>query len=78
LLLVLGHEECGAVKAALEGEAPGAIGELIKEIGPVVRPVLDQEEEVDDIMHEAVCANVWYTMNKILERSRCHSHRRPE
>jgi carbonic anhydrase len=33
LLLVLGHERCGAVKAALEGEALGAVGELIKEIG---------------------------------------------
>jgi len=45
------------------------MGELIREIEPAVKPVLQQEEEVDDIMHEAVCASVWYTMSKILERS---------
>jgi len=69
LLLVLGHEECGVVKAALQGEAPGAVGELIKEIGPAVRPVLDQEEEVEDVVLEAVQANVWHTMGKLIERS---------
>ena len=72
LLLVLGHEGCGAIKAALDGagkEAGGAMGELIREIEPAVKPVLQQEEEVDDIMHEAVCANVWHTMEKLIERS---------
>jgi carbonic anhydrase len=69
LLLVLGHEEYGAVKAALEGQAPGAVGELIKEIGPAVRPVLDQGGEVEDIVLEAVQANVWPTMGKLIERS---------
>jgi carbonic anhydrase len=69
LLLVLGHEGCGAVKAALQGEVPGALGELIKEIGPAVRPVLDQEEEVEDVVLKAVQANVWHTMEKLLERS---------
>jgi carbonic anhydrase len=62
LLLVLGHEGCGAIKAALEGagkEAGGALGELIREIEPAVKPVLQQEEEVEDIMHEAVRASVW-------------------
>jgi len=69
LLLVLGHEGYGAVKAALQGDATGAIGELIKEIGPAVRPVLDQEEEVEDVELEAVQANIWHTMGKLIERS---------
>lgn len=72
LLLVLGHEKCGAVKAALEGmgsTAVGALGALIQELEPAVRPVLDQEEKVKDILHEAVYASVWFTMNRILERS---------
>lgn len=69
LLMVLGHEACGAVKAALQGGATGAIGELIKEIGPAVRPVLDQEEEVEDVVLEAVQANIWHTMGKLIERS---------
>ena len=58
LLLVLRHEGCGAVKAALQGDATGAIGELIKQIGPAVRPVLDQEEEVEDVELEAVQTNI--------------------
>jgi carbonic anhydrase len=72
LLLVLGHERCGAVKAALEGvgnAADGALGALIRELEPAVRPVLDQEEEAEDVLHEAVHASVWYTMNRILESS---------
>ena len=50
-------------------EAGGALGELIREIEPAVKPVLVPEEDVDDILHETVCASVWYTMSKILERS---------
>jgi carbonic anhydrase len=41
LVLVMGHEGCGAVKAALEGTpASGALGGLIDEIAPAVQPVL--------------------------------------
>ena len=72
LLLVLGHENCGAVKAALEGmgsKVDGALGDLIRELEPAVKPVLEQEEQVENVLHEAVCANVWFTMNRILERS---------
>ena len=50
-------------------EAGGALGELIREIEPAIKTVLEQQEKVDDVMHEAVCASVWYTMSKILERS---------
>lgn len=62
----------GAVKAALESKgdgSEGALGDLIREIEPAVKPVLMQEEQVDDIMQEAVYAAVWYTMARILERS---------
>jgi len=37
LIVVMGHEKCGAVKAALDGgHAPGHIGTLIDEIEPAV------------------------------------------
>jgi carbonic anhydrase len=37
LIVVLGHEHCGAVKAALSGEgAPGHIGKLLESIRPAV------------------------------------------
>jgi len=72
LLLVLGHEGCGAVKAALDssgGRAEGPLAELIREIEPAVRPIQDRAEECEDVMEEAVRATVWHTMEKLLERS---------
>jgi len=44
LLMVLGHTQCGAVKAAIEhiegnDNLPGSIGELIDPIRPIVRSV---------------------------------------
>jgi carbonic anhydrase len=50
LLLVLGHENCGAVKAALESkgdEVGGALGDLIRELEPVVKPMLMEDKYVD-------------------------------
>ena len=72
LLLVLGHENCGAVKAALEGkgdEVGGALGGIIRELEPVVKPTLMKGKEVDEVMHEAVNATVRYTITRILELS---------
>ncbi len=47
LIMVLGHTQCGAVKAAIEhieanDSLPGAIGEMIDPIRPVVRSVAGQ------------------------------------
>jgi carbonic anhydrase len=70
LVLVMGHEGCGAVKAALEGtKASGALGSVIDEIAPAVRPVLQQGDPAKDPISEAVRANVWYTMSQLLKRS---------
>lgn len=72
LLLVLGHEGCGAVKAALEGmgsHTGGALGALIKELEPAVLPVLRRNDKVDDVVHEAVYASVWYIIERILDLS---------
>ncbi len=69
LLLVLGHEGCGAVKASLAGSAEGAIGEILKEIAPAVRPVLEQSDKSDNLELEAVTANIWHSMGKLVERS---------
>ena len=37
LVLVLGHEKCGAVEAALRGERPGHVKSLVRAIGPAVQ-----------------------------------------
>src|SRR4028118_1253103 len=43
VLMVIGHERCGAVKAAIEGgELPGQIGSLTKAIKPAVESSKNQ------------------------------------
>ncbi|MGB8169328.1 MAG: carbonic anhydrase [Chthoniobacteraceae bacterium] len=56
LIVVLGHEKCGAVKAAVDGgHAEGHIGQLVEAIAPAVAEVKGQPGEVLD---NAVRANV--------------------
>lgn len=56
LVVILGHERCGAVKAALEGgEAPGHVGSFVKAIAPAVESVRGKEGDPLDL---AVRANV--------------------
>jgi carbonic anhydrase len=69
LVLVMGHEGCGAVKAALEEEGDDEVGGVIAQIRPAVKPVLNQAEETRDIWTEAVRANVWNTMNALIGQS---------
>jgi len=55
-IVVLGHERCGAVDAAVKGgEAPGHIGTLIKAIQPAVDKAKTQP---GDVLDNAVRANV--------------------
>ena len=69
--MVLGHEGCGAVKAALvateqkERESPG-IRQLVKRIEPALAGIdstLPQSEQI----HTAVEANVRLAMRRLLE-----------
>lgn len=69
LLVVLGHEDCGAVKAAMESEASGAAGDLIEHVRLAVAHVLAKEGAFHDILHEAVQDNVLSTLNDLTERS---------
>ena len=60
LVMVLGHERCGAVQAAVKametgGVVPGHLGKLIAAIKPAVAEVQDQP---GDILDNAVRANV--------------------
>jgi carbonic anhydrase len=65
LLVVLGHAECGAVKAALESahDTP-AIKELVAAIRPAIDP-LPKESSTEN----AVCANVRRAHEQILKQS---------
>lgn len=56
ILLVLGHERCGAVKAALKGgEYPGMIGSLVYAIKPAVDA---SEGKPGDRLENAIKTNV--------------------
>ena len=74
LILVLGHEACGAVKAACDGVELGNITPMLANITPAVRLSAEQVEGAADSSNpEFVAAtvenNVRLTMDRIRERS---------
>jgi carbonic anhydrase len=68
LLMVLGHERCGAVTAAVQnGSLLGEIGSFVKAIKPAVKRVKDQP---GDAVENTVVANVQYQCDSLLSESR--------
>jgi carbonic anhydrase len=64
LLMVLGHERCGAVTAAVENKPlPGAIGSFVDAILPAVNQVKGQP---GDMVDNAVSANVRYQLDQLM------------
>ncbi len=63
VLIVLGHERCGAVEAAVKGgEFPGLIGSLVQ----AIRPAVDESEgKPGDRLENAVKANVILQMRRL-------------
>lgn len=67
LLMVLGHERCGAVTAAVEqGELPGQIGTFVDAILPAVNQVKDMP---GDTVDNVVSANVRYQVEQVMRSS---------
>jgi len=72
LVVVLGHERCGAVGAAVaiveKGEAfPGSIGRMVE---PIIPAVLDARRGgVADLLDASVRANVSRTVNRLRQAS---------
>lgn len=67
LVMILGHEGCGAVKAALDGKpVPGKIGSLVAAIKPAVDSIKSQPGNAWD---NAVKANVKMNVNKLKQSS---------
>jgi carbonic anhydrase len=67
LLMVLGHERCGAVTAAVKQQrVPGHIGDFLDEIQSAVDQTKDQP---GDPIDNAVMANVQIQMQRILKQS---------
>ncbi|WP_341732911.1 carbonic anhydrase [Microcoleus sp. EPA2] len=67
LVIILGHEHCGAVKAALDGKpVPGKVGSLVAAIQPAVDSIKGQPGDAWD---NAVKANVKMNVNKLKQSS---------
>jgi carbonic anhydrase len=66
-IVVMGHEKCGAVQAAVKGgELPGSIGEVTKPIQPAVERVKGKPKEVE----LAITENVRETVRTIRTKSK--------
>ena len=70
LFVVLGHEGCGAVKAAIASRFDGStqasrIEILLEQIVPAL-DALDPQSSPDELLAAAVEANVRWTMNELL------------
>jgi carbonic anhydrase len=70
LLVILGHEHCGAVTAAAEGEKMPTrnLQSLMEELSPSLAP-LKGRLSGEALIHQGVEANVVATAEKVLDRS---------
>jgi carbonic anhydrase len=72
LLVVMGHESCGAVKAAVETKPGGpSMGPNLDALIGAIRPSFDRMAASADLAHlrEAILANVEQEVNDVLGRS---------
>ncbi|MDY6958911.1 MAG: carbonic anhydrase [Halobacteriota archaeon] len=70
LLVILGHQHCGAVTTAVEGEAEGNIGTILKEIHPAVDTARGSKKEGEKLVEEAVKENIRLVIQNTLKESR--------
>ena len=72
LVVVMGHESCGAVKSACADVKLGNVSELLQKIRPAVRSIdghADKTADDKEFVKSVVKANVLKTVNDIRERS---------
>ena len=69
LLVILGHEKCGAVQATLEakGKPEGNIGAILKKIMPAVNTAKKAKKDTDETLNLAVQENVKNTYKDIMK-----------
>ncbi len=80
LVVVMGHESCGAVTAAVNsGEhVHGNIGEIIKKILPAVKKAKASAKPGEDIVQKSTIENVKLVASDIVSKSDVISHEKNE
>lgn len=71
LIMVLGHERCGAVTAAVKGGSlPGQISTFAAAIKPAMAELkAEGKGELSDLVEQAVIANIQYQVKKLKQNS---------
>lgn len=72
LLVVMGHTQCGAVKAVLSGaQAHGSLPLLLNNINPAITEAKakNPNASAEILLNDAVTANVWISIDDIFKRS---------
>jgi carbonic anhydrase len=64
LLVVMGHEKCGAVKAAYQGHSESCITSIMKKLAPAIKKAKKGGNE-DDELDKAAVLNVKAVMRKL-------------
>lgn len=74
LVLVLGHEHCGAIKAAIDGVDLGNISSLVEAINPAISNISDYKgkktSKNPEFVHEVCENNVLNTIETIRQKSK--------
>ncbi|MEP0871513.1 carbonic anhydrase [Trichocoleus desertorum AS-A10] len=70
LIMVVGHERCGAVTAAIQGGAlPGHVSTFVKAIKPALASIKTKSADVNQQIDQAVTANVQYQVEQLKQNS---------
>lgn len=68
LLVIMGHSNCGAVKATVDGgEAPGCIAAIVDKITPSVQKAKSAGVAGDELYETSCLENIKATINEIME-----------
>ncbi len=76
LLILMGHDRCGAVSAAMDanGEVEGNIGAIVKKIMPAVKKAKTKGGSKDEMLDTAIRENVTLSYNDIQKQSPVLKH----
>ena len=75
LVFVLGHQSCGAVKAAVEGGKPeGSIGSIVEKILPAVAAAKARVKDKDKLLDEAILENTKNMAKTLTQESAIIKH----